>query len=64
MSAPKTIEEAMKLKEHPGGLCYFGAGGLEDDSICAFVDSDGISKRVECIRETPDGPDEWVKQRI
>lgn len=63
-NGPKTREEAMALPEVPNlltGGFFLGGSGVEDDTIIQFVDVDGISKTVECIRRTKDGPDEWVK---
>lgn len=61
---PKTIKEARALPEVPNlltGEFFLGGNGVEGNTIIWFMDADGISKRVECIRRTKDGPDEWVK---
>lgn len=61
---PKTIEQAVALKEVKDllhGGYFLGAGKVEGDTICSFVDVDGEPKNVTCIRRTADGPDEWVK---
>jgi hypothetical protein len=66
LSGPKTRAEAVALKEvslFEEGI-LLGGGGIEGDSIIAFVDDDGVSKRVECIRRSRTGPDEWVKVRM
>ena len=61
---PRTVEEAQKLPEiSPMDSVFFGSGGLDGDSICAFVDEDGFTKLVRCIRRTRNGPDEWVKTK-
>jgi hypothetical protein len=63
-SGPKTVEEAQALpevKDWLSGGYFFGAGGCEGDTICLFVDADGIAKTPKCIRRSIDGPDEWVK---
>ena len=65
MPSPKTVNEARALPEMKHGeFRYLGARGLDGDSIIAFVDKDGVSKRVSCMRRTPDGPDIWVKSRF
>ena len=64
MRAPKTIEEARALPQvddFTSGKYFFGGQGFDGDSICAFVDADGYSKTVECVRRKIDGPYEWVK---
>ena len=61
--APKTTKEAQALPEFEGSH-YFGSEGFSGDDIIAFIDIDGLLKRVECIRRTIDGPDEWVKIRV
>jgi len=59
---PKTREEAMALPEVQQTAEFFlGGGGIDGNAIFVFVDADGFSKRVECIRRAKDGPDEWVK---
>ena len=68
MRAPKTVEEAKALREidtilDASKIFVFGASGLDGDSICAFVDDDGVSKKIECIRNER-CTDEWVKVRI
>ncbi len=63
-AGPKTIEEAKALPEVRNLLAdgyFLGAAPITGDMICAFVDDDGEAKRVECIRRTLSGPDEWVK---
>lgn len=64
MKYPRTREEASSLPEIASlvneGL-FFGAGGVHGDQIILFVDDDGISKTVHCVRRSPDGRDEWVK---
>lgn len=65
--APKTVAEARALREIAttlSGDIFMGGGGVDGDSIIMFIDSDGQSKTVSCIRETIDGPDEWVKVPI
>ena len=67
MPGPKTIEEARALPEIYNildGRLFMCIVGLDGDTICAFVDSDGRSKKVECVRRTIDGPDEWVKSLL
>ena len=62
MRDPITLEKAKALREIlASDMNYMGGGGLHGDDICSFVDTDGVVKSVECIRATPDGPDEWVK---
>ena len=64
MSGPRTVEEAMRLPEIApmlDGGYFLGGAGIDGESICVFVDKDGKSKAVECIRYTKDGPDQWVK---
>ena len=65
VSGPKTTEDAvalpeMKGSELMGGDIFLGCG-ICGDTIIAFVDDDGVSKKVECIRRSLNGPDEWVK---
>ena len=65
IGGPKTIEEAralpeLRLQDEFNPDIFLGSG-IEGDSIILFVDSDGVSKKVECIRRSKDGPDEWVK---
>ncbi len=67
MQAPKTGDEARALSEVSSllsGDFFLGGGGVSGDTIIAFVDSDGCSKGVHCIRRTLDGPDEWVKSPL
>lgn len=65
---PKTHAEALALPEvdifAEGIFVLLGKPGICGDGIIAFVDADGISKTVHCIRRTKDGPDEWVKSRF
>ena len=66
MSGPKTVKEAMALKEiSPSEILsdkiFLAPSGLTGDTICLFVDSDDVSKKVECIRYSRNGSDEWVK---
>ena len=64
MAGPKTREEAVALREvrdFLSGDYFLGGCGISGDSICAFVDDDGMSKSVRCIRRSREGSDEWVK---
>jgi hypothetical protein len=62
---PRTHEEAVALPELSLGLQDYdlGSQGIGGDTICLFIDDDGIQKKVECIRRG-DGPDEWVKSPL
>ena len=64
MNSPKTVAEARALPEERSfytGKNYFGSGGIEGDDIILFLDTDGRSMMVKCIRYEKDGPDVWVK---
>jgi hypothetical protein len=66
VSGPKTHEEAVALPEVLSTLTEefsLGSQGIGGDTICLFIDDDGIQKKVECIRRG-DGPDEWVKSPL
>lgn len=65
-TGPKTIKEAQALPEMSRtefwtGKVFIGAAGVDGDTIALFLDTDGSTKKPECIRRTPEGPDEWVK---
>lgn len=64
---PRTAEECHALPEAAildAAYPYFGAKGISGDSIIAFTDADGFSYRVDCRRQSPEGPDVWVKVRV
>ena len=67
MNAPKTVQQARLLPEvgsFYSGNYFFGSRGVEGDDIIAFIDEDGFTKKVQCIRYEKDGQDVWVKTRL
>lgn len=64
---PRTAEEVAALPvahTFDEKYLYFGAQPIDGDDQLFWKAADGSRWRIECRRETPDGPDVWVRIRV
>lgn len=64
--SPRTRDELLALPEADrvgGRYPYFGRREMRGDDALSFSDGTDFYT-VACRRETPDGPDVWVKVRL